>query len=80
MGVLGEMFPGRKIRSEAGEAGSGQGFRLGPIDLESGVVEVHRAEPEPARDPQPDPQPEPQPEPESDEPPTDNPTNGTVVG
>ena len=38
MGVLGEMFPGRKIRSEAGKAGSGQGFRLGPIDLDSGVV------------------------------------------
>jgi hypothetical protein len=47
MGVLGEMFPSRKLRSEAGEAGSGQGFRLGPIDLDSGVVEVHRAEPEP---------------------------------
>jgi hypothetical protein len=47
MGVLGEMFPTRKLRSEAGEAGSGQGFRFGPIDLDSGVVEVHRAEPEP---------------------------------
>jgi hypothetical protein len=47
MGVLGEMFPSRKLRSEAGEAGSGQGFRLGPIDLDSGVVEVHRADPEP---------------------------------
>ena len=47
MGVLGEMFPSRKLRSEAGEAGNGQGFRLGPIDLDSGVVEVHRAEPEP---------------------------------
>jgi hypothetical protein len=50
MGVLGEMFPTRKLRSEAGEAGSGQGFRLGPIDLESGVVEVHRVEPEPDPD------------------------------
>ena len=46
MGVLGEMFPGRKLRSEAGDAGSGQGWRLGPIDLDSGVVEVHRTEPE----------------------------------
>jgi hypothetical protein len=46
MGVLGEMFPSRKLRSEAGEAGDGQGWRLGPIDLDSGVVEVHRAEPE----------------------------------
>jgi hypothetical protein len=40
------MFPGRKIRSEAGEAGDGQGWQLGPIDLDSGIVEVHRAEPE----------------------------------
>jgi hypothetical protein len=47
MGVLGEMFPSRKLRSEAGDAGSGQGFRLGPVDLDSGVVEVHRADPEP---------------------------------
>jgi hypothetical protein len=44
------MFPSRKVRSEAGEAGSGQGFRLGPIDLDAGVVEVHRAEPEPEPD------------------------------
>ena len=42
MGVLGEMFPGRKLRSEAGEAGDGQGWRLGPIDLDAGVVEVYR--------------------------------------
>jgi hypothetical protein len=55
MGVLGEMFPSRKIRSEAGEAGNGQGFRLGPIDLDSGVVEVHRAEPEPDEDDEPTP-------------------------
>jgi hypothetical protein len=41
------MFPSRKLRSEAGEAGSGQGWRLGPIDLDTGVVEVHRTEPEP---------------------------------
>ena len=50
MGVLGEMFPSRKLRSEAGEAGDGQGWRLGPIDLDKGVVEVHQAEPEPAGD------------------------------
>jgi hypothetical protein len=54
MGVLGEMFPGRKVRSEAGEAGNGQGWRLGPIDLDAGVVEVHRAEPDPGTDPDPD--------------------------
>jgi hypothetical protein len=40
------MFPSRKLRSEAGEAGNGQGWRLGPIDLDTGVVEVHRVEPE----------------------------------
>jgi len=38
------MFPGRKLRSEAGDAGNGQGWRLGPIDLDAGVVEVHRVE------------------------------------
>jgi hypothetical protein len=43
--MLGEMFPGRKLRSEAGEAGSGQRWQLGPIDLDAGVVEVHRAAP-----------------------------------
>ena len=43
MGVLGEMFPGPKIQDEAGEDADGQKWRLGPIDLESGVVQVHRA-------------------------------------
>lgn len=53
MGVLGEMFPGQKILDEAGEAGDGQKWRLGPIDLENGVVQVHRApEPEPEDDEQ----------------------------
>ena len=50
MGVLGEMFPSRKLRSEAGDAGGGQGWRLGPVDLDKGVVEVHRGEPEPDED------------------------------
>jgi hypothetical protein len=43
MGVLGELFPGPKISNEAGEDGDGQQWRLGPIDLDRGVVEVHRA-------------------------------------
>jgi hypothetical protein len=43
MGVLGEMFPGPRIRDEAGEDGDAQPFRLGPIDLERGTVVVHRA-------------------------------------
>jgi hypothetical protein len=61
VGVLGEMFPSRKLRSEAGEAGDGQGWRLGPIDLDAGVVEVHRAVPtaEPEREPDPDDDPRP---------------------
>jgi hypothetical protein len=54
MGVLGEMFPGRKLRSEAGEAGSGQRFRLGPVDLDAGVVEVRRAEPAERAEAEPD--------------------------
>ncbi len=41
--MLGEMFPGPKIRDEAGEDGDAQKWRLGPIDLDSGVVLVHRA-------------------------------------
>jgi hypothetical protein len=44
------MFPSRKLRSEAGDAGSGQGWRLGPIDLDAGVAEVHRTEPVPEPD------------------------------
>ncbi|MGH3566283.1 MAG: hypothetical protein ACRDRH_09670 [Pseudonocardia sp.] len=43
MGVLDEMFPGPKVLDEASEAGDGQTWRLGPIDLEKGVVEVHRS-------------------------------------
>jgi hypothetical protein len=71
MGVLGEMFPGRKLRSEAGEAGSGQGWRLGPIDLDKGVVEVHRAEPDPGPNAPMD---------DGVEAPPSNPTSGTSVG
>ena len=46
VGVLGEMFPSQKLRSEAGEAGSGQRWRLGPIDLDTDVVVVHHADPD----------------------------------
>jgi len=45
MGVIGGMFPGRKITDEAGEDGDAQPWRLGPIDLDRGVVQVHRAIP-----------------------------------
>jgi len=50
MGVLGEMFPGRKIRDESTEAGDGQQWQLGPIDLDNRTVQVQRVadeEPEP---------------------------------
>lgn len=43
MGMLGELFPGPKIPDEAGEDGSAQQWRLGPIDLDNGVVQVHPA-------------------------------------
>lgn len=48
MGVLGELFPGPRISDEAGEDGAAQPWRLGPIDLDAGTVEVHR--PAPAED------------------------------
>ncbi len=48
------MFPGPKIRDEAGEAGDGQKWRLGPIDLDKGVVEVHRPAPAEVEEPAPD--------------------------
>ena len=41
MGMLGELFPGPKISDESGEDGDGRQWRLGPIDLDRGVVEVH---------------------------------------
>ena len=39
MSAFGSMFPGQRIRHEAGEAGDGEQFlSFGPIDLESGTV------------------------------------------
>lgn len=38
MGQLGELFPGAKKRETPDEAGSGQGFDPGPLDLDSGVI------------------------------------------
>jgi hypothetical protein len=58
MGVLGELFPGPKIRDESTEAGNGQQWRLGPIDLDNRTVQVQRVEAEePAEDPEPDDEP-----------------------
>jgi len=59
MGVLGSLFPGPEISDEGGESGDGQPWRLGPIDLENGTVEVVRA-------PDPAPIPDPAAEPEAD--------------
>jgi hypothetical protein len=42
MGVLGEMFPGPKLRDESSEAGSGEQWQLGPIDLDNRTVQVQR--------------------------------------
>lgn len=55
MGVLGSLFPGPEVSDEGGESGDGERFRLGPIDLENGTVEVVRPD-EPADD-EPDPAP-----------------------
>lgn len=43
MGAFGALFPGRKIRNEAGESGNGQGHdSFGPIDLENGTMTLRR--------------------------------------
>ena len=40
MGVMGSLFPQPKITEDSDAAADGQKFRLGPIDLESGVVQL----------------------------------------
>ncbi|WP_186762900.1 hypothetical protein [Lentzea tibetensis] len=41
MGQLGEMFPGRKLRSEAGDSGTGEDYEeTGPLDLTTGTVRL----------------------------------------
>jgi len=48
MGQLGEMFPGQKLANQTPEeAGTGQGFQPGPLDLDGGVVHVRRKAAEP---------------------------------
>ncbi len=56
MGVLGEMFPGRKLRDESTEAGDGQQWQLGPIDLDNRTVEVRAVETEPETESETDPE------------------------
>lgn len=40
MGVLGEMFPRKRMHEDSDAAQGGQQWRLGPIDLDKGVVRV----------------------------------------
>ncbi|MET8758074.1 hypothetical protein [Lentzea sp. NPDC004782] len=50
MGQLGELFPGRKLRSEATDSGTGEDFEeTGPLDLTTGAV---RLRPRPKRAPE----------------------------
>lgn len=43
MGVLGEMFPRKRIQEDSDAAQGGEQWRLGPIDLDQGVVTVEPA-------------------------------------
>lgn len=43
MGVLGEMFPRKRIQEDSDAAQGGEQWRLGPIDLDKGVVTVEPA-------------------------------------
>ncbi len=54
MGVIGELFPGKKLTDEGSEAGDGQAHTPRfDIDLDTGVVRVPRAA-DPAVDKRPD--------------------------
>ncbi|MBP2365927.1 hypothetical protein [Pseudonocardia parietis] len=67
MGVLGEMFPRKRIHEDSDAAQGGQPWQLGPIDLDKGVVTVG-----PVADPE---------APEETEPGTDTePRTGTGTG
>lgn len=53
MGVLGQLFPQPKIGEDSDAGSDGQKYRIGPIDLESGVVQLQpnrQAEQEPDAD------------------------------
>ncbi|GAA1401598.1 hypothetical protein GCM10009613_60170 [Pseudonocardia kongjuensis] len=43
MSVLGEMFPRKRIHEDSDAAQGGEQWRLGPIDLEKGVVTMQPA-------------------------------------
>jgi hypothetical protein len=58
MGQLGELFPGRKLRTEATDSGTGEDYEeTGPLDLTAGAVRL-RPRPKPAARPVPEPAPE----------------------
>lgn len=51
MGQLGELFPGRKLRTEATDSGTGEDYEeTGPLDLTAGAVRL-RPRPKPAAQP-----------------------------
>jgi hypothetical protein len=51
MGVMGELFPGKKLTDEGSEDSAGQSHRPRfDIDLDTGVARVPRADPPPADD------------------------------
>ena len=51
MAQLGELFPGRKLRSEAGADKNGDLVEPGPLDLDGGVVYLRRGHPAPEQEP-----------------------------
>lgn len=58
MGQLGELFPGRKLRTEATDSGTGEDYEeTGPLDLTAGAVRL-RPRPKPAPEPAAEPVPE----------------------
>ncbi|MFJ9363807.1 hypothetical protein ACIRRA_05205 [Nocardia sp. NPDC101769] len=51
MGVIGELFPGKKLQDEGSEDGSGEGHRPRvSLDLDAGVIRVSPARPAPGPD------------------------------
>jgi hypothetical protein len=51
MGQLGELFPGRKLRSEADSDQNGELVAPGPLDLDRGVAYLSHARPVPEQEP-----------------------------
>lgn len=45
MGILGELFPRPKTHDDSDAAADGRQFRIGPIDLDNGVVQLQPTRP-----------------------------------